>query len=98
MNNRNATHAARLFPSGSGWFFASLTNEDRGFVHEVGVELRVAEPGRGGVECGVGEVEFRGANQRADAEAGDFRCDRQVVDEVEVLDAHFASRSSSSRS
>ena len=62
------------------------------------MELRIAKPGRRRMKRGVGEIKFRRTGERLDVETGDFCCDREVVDEVEVLDAHFASRSSSSRS
>jgi hypothetical protein len=45
------------------------------------------------MECGVGEIELRDLCDGLLVEAGDLGGDREIVDELEVLGAHFARRS-----
>jgi hypothetical protein len=95
---RIETHEARLLPSSRGWFFASRTNSTAALSTKSGEEVKVAEPRRWRVQCGVREVEVGHLRDCDDIESGDVGCDREVVGEVEVLDGHFARRSRSSRS
>ena len=72
-------------------------DEDRRLRDEVRKEeLDVAEPGSRRVQCRVREVETRGAHQGGGIDAGHLCGYRDIVDQVDVVDVHFASRSSSS--
>ena len=84
-----------MLPSGSGWFLAQLDIRAASLPTKFRVGLGLAEVGRW---RGGGEIEFGHRFEGRDGEAGDLGSDRHVVDEVEVLDRHLASRSSGSRS
>lgn len=98
MNMRIATHAARLLPSGSGWFLASRTSNTAALSTKSGYRSASPNPAAGAYNAESARFRLVTFVIVYDVEPGDPSDDRQIVSEIEVLDPHFARRSSNSRS
>lgn len=92
----SAAHAARLLPSGNGWFHDNR-QVSTALVEHVGIELLVAETGLRSVQRRVGEIDPRGFDKDGCFQAGDLLGEPEVFGERDVS-RHLASRSSSSLS
>jgi hypothetical protein len=88
-NNSRHAHAARLLPSGSGWFNARRHGR---LVVQVGVEVLVSKTGLWRVQCRICQLDAARLDQCRGVETGDLLGQLEELGEVEVP-SHSARRS-----